>query len=266
MRGSGPRRGRSPQASTTAAPRLPQPQSPRWLPRTRSLRHLLHWDAAVASAAGTPVAAASSSRPGARSQLQILRSAPGNCQFQLPQQPGSCSSQPPRANCRRRRRRLGSDCLRQPGTSRLSSAPLRSPAPLAAPPACAGPAPARTAGFLCCRLRPLSGPPPQRGQAAPVPGRVPLPGSRCSLCRETFLLAALGPLLSPGGGVEGGGGCVLASPSSREWLLPPTPSPLGPEPSFVFQAERTRWLLGPYPLVGGQLGRESYLLPLSLPL
>lgn len=201
LRGSGPRNGRSPRASTTAAPRLPQPQSPRWLPRTHSLRHLLHWDAAVASAAGTPVAVASSSRPRARSQLQILRWAPGNCQFQLPQQPGSCSSQPPRANCRRRRRRrLGSDCLRQPGTSRLRPAPLRSPAPLAAPPACPGPAPARTAGFLCCWLRPLPDPPPQRWPAAPVPGRVPLPGTRCSLCGETFLRAALGPLLSPGGG------------------------------------------------------------------
>lgn len=35
VRGSGPRSGRSPQASTAAAPRLPQPQSPRWLPRTQ---------------------------------------------------------------------------------------------------------------------------------------------------------------------------------------------------------------------------------------
>lgn len=161
VHGSGPRRGRSPRAPTADAPRLPRPQPPRWLPRTHSLRHLLHWDAAVTSAPGTPVAAASCAWPGARSQLQILLLAPGNCQLQLPRQPGSCSSQPPRANCRRRR--LGSDCLRQPGTSRLRPAPLRSSAPPVAPPAGPGPAPTRPAVFLCRRLRPLSAPPPQCG-------------------------------------------------------------------------------------------------------
>lgn len=72
VRGSGPRRGRSPRAPTADAPRLPRPRPPWWLPRTHSLRPLLHWDAAVTSAPGTPVAAASCAWPGARSQLQIL--------------------------------------------------------------------------------------------------------------------------------------------------------------------------------------------------
>lgn len=80
-------------------PRLPRPQPPPWPPRNLSLRHLLRGAAAVASAPGTPAAASGSARPGARSQLRILRSAPGSCQLQLRRQPGRAlpapTGQPP---------------------------------------------------------------------------------------------------------------------------------------------------------------------------
>ncbi|XP_074208779.1 uncharacterized protein LOC141574980 [Camelus bactrianus] len=194
----------------------------------------------------TPTAAASSARPRARSQFQILLLAPGNCQVQLPQQPRQCSSQPPLANRRRRRRRQGSDCLRQPWTRPAPPRP-------AAPPSRSKPRPRPAARpFFGRRLRPSSPPPPRRPVAA-----------RAWACAAAWdpLLALRGDL-SRGG--EGGGGCVLTSPSSRESLPPPTPSPLGPEPFFVFQAGGTRWLLGRYPLLGGTV--ELGELPLATPL
>lgn len=198
----------------------------------------------------TPTAAASSAGPGARSQLRILLLAPGGCQFQLSQQNRSCSPQPPPAN-RRRRRRQGSDCLRQPPAGRLRPAPLRGPArppspdPAPAPPLGlslpAGSAPASfPSPTALSRSSPCLGVCGRLGPAAGAAGR-PVSGRRG------------GPAFLRGGG-ERGGGCVLTSPSSRESLPPPSPSPLGPDPSFVFQAGGTRRLLVRYLLLGGAVG------------
>lgn len=67
----------------------------------------------------------------------------------------------------------------------------------------------------------------------------------------------MGPRLS------GGGGCVLTSRGSRESPLPPTPSPLGPEPFFVFQAGGARGLRGgalAAPGMGAELGACGWQL------
>lgn len=130
-----------------------------------------------------------------------------------------------------------------------------SPGPAgSAPPAAQAPPPRGLQPFFAARPAPSSPRPQRAGPSPPVPGRVRQPGTRCSRCGETFLGAALELRLLGAVGGEGGGDCVLTSPCSRESLLPPTPSPLGPELSFVFQARGTRWLLGPYPLVGGAAG------------
>lgn len=140
-----------------------------------------------------------------------------------------------------------------------SAAPPHSrPRPLAQAP----PPPGRRA-FFAAGSAPFPTLPHSAGRQRPCLGVCPCLGPAARSAGRPFCGRPWGPSFLRVGGVGGGGGCVLASPSSREWLLPPTPSPLGREPSFVFQAERTRWLLGPYPLVGGQLSRETYPLPLS---
>lgn len=195
-----------PRASTAATPRLPRPQPPPWPPPNLSLRHLLRGDAAVASAPGTPAAAAGSARSGARSQPQIPRLARGNCQFQLPRQPGSCSSQPPLANRRRRRRLQGSDCLKQPRTGRLRPAPLRGSAPLAAPPAGPGPAPAGPQPFFAAGSAPCPAPPPPCGLVAARAGACVAAQDPLLVLRGDLSRGGLGAPPVPGRGAEEGRG------------------------------------------------------------
>lgn len=80
----------------------------------------------------------------------------GPRQLPVPAAPAAppCSSQPPLANRRRcRRRRQGSDCLRQPGTGRLRPAPR--PRPL-----CLGPAPRPPGLSSAAGSAPCLAPPP----------------------------------------------------------------------------------------------------------
>lgn len=159
----------------------------------------------------------------------------GPRQLPVPAAPAAppCSSQPPLANRRRcRRRRQDSDCLRQPGTGWLRPAPR--PRPL-----CTGHAPPGRPAFLrppapppCLAPPPLYRPVAVRAwMCAAAWGRL-----LCTAGRPLWGLPGGSAFLEDGGG-EGGGGYVLTSPSSRESLPPPTPSPLGPEPSFVFLSE-----------------------------
>ena len=138
------------------------------------------------------------------------------------------------------------------------SAPPLGPAPSAQAP----PLPAARP-FFGRRLRPLASPLPHRAvQSPPVPGRVQPPGTRCLRRGETILGAASGLRLSQGRGRRKGRGLRSRVPELTRVAAPP--SALGPEPSFVFQAEGLRWLWGPCPMLGGAV--ELGELPLATPL
>lgn len=176
-------------------------------------------------------AAASSARPGARSWVQSLSWPPATATSSCPSSLGRAPPNPhwPTAAAAAAAARAMT-VSGSPGPGRLR--PAFGPAlPAQAPPP-------RTLGLSSAAGSALSPSSALTAQSRrrPCLGVCGLLGlAACPAGRPFWGRPGGSACLRDGGGEEGGG-CVLTSPSSRESLPPPTPSPLGPEPSFVFQA------------------------------
>lgn len=208
-----------PAAAAAAAAADSQPQA---LASLRSRRRQRSPDSA---------AAASSARPGARSWVQSLSWPPATATSSCPSSLGRAPPNPhwPTAAAAAAAARAMT-VSGSPGPGRLR--PAFGPAlPAQAPPP-------RTLGLSSAAGSALSPSSALTAQSRrrPCLGVCGLLGlAACPAGRPFWGRPGGSACLRDGGGEEGGG-CVLTSPSSRESLPPPTPSPLGPEPSFVFQA------------------------------